>query len=135
MNKTIPITNPGDSPVFVGGKMIPPGETRVFTEAELPPEYKAPAPVAAAQAAGPDEALLLILAATVAQVVAGLPDLSDEELARLALLEAEGKDRKGVLEAITALQLERAENAVLEGSGDGDGDGDPGPGDAGDGGA
>lgn len=133
MTKTIPITNHGDSPKFVGGKMIPPGETRVFTEAELPPEYQAPAPVAELPAGGLDEPLLLILAATVAQVVAGLPDLSDEELARLALLEAEGKDRKGVLEAITALQLERAEQALLEGSGDGAGDGDdPGPGDSGD---
>ena len=47
MNKTVSITNDGDSPRYVMGRMIPPGETVVFAEDEAPPEYLAPAEDAA----------------------------------------------------------------------------------------
>ena len=47
MSKTISITNDGDSPRYVMGRMIPPGETITFTEEETPPELRQEAEAAA----------------------------------------------------------------------------------------
>jgi len=63
--------------------------------------------------AAPDtsEALIDLIAGTVSAVTAALPDLSNEDLARLNDLELEKGDfaRKGVLSAIAAEQSKRAE--------------------------
>lgn len=55
-----------------------------------------------------DKPLLAILEGTVPEVVTMLDALTDEELVRLAELEAEDKDRATVADAIAALQAKRA---------------------------
>ena len=103
----VPIENKGKMPLYVGGVMIPPGETRHFEDDLLPPEFRSSAPVVAEVDAG--DPLAELLEGNVAEVTAGLEGLSDELLARLAGMEAEGKARKGVLAAIAEAQLRRAE--------------------------
>lgn len=89
------IENLTDSPQWVAGRLIPPGEGR---EVEVADE--APAPVEEA-AVDPDAALRELLHGTVAAVAAALQGLSPESLQRLQVLEAEAeKPRKGVLEAL-----------------------------------
>lgn len=106
----VPVENKGQMPIYVAGTMIQPGETRHFEEDMLPPEYRQSAAVEAE--AAPLDPLLAVLELKVSDVVNGLPDLSDEELDRLEMLESEGKARKGVIEAVTADRLRRAEAKV-----------------------
>ena len=85
----IGVENRTDSPMYVGGMMIPAGETRHFEPEALPAEYR-PAPVVEdAPEAGPD-ALAVILEGSVREVLAGV-DASLE----------------------TALMLERKANQLL----------------------
>lgn len=112
----VPIENKGQMPIYVAGAMIPPGETRLFEEEALPPEYRPAAAVV-------DEAVLIdplaeVLLLSVDKVAKGLADLSAEELARLQLLEMEGKARKTLLEAIAEEGLRRADAAVNAGTGE-----------------
>lgn len=117
MGKTISVTNEGSSPRFVMGMMIPPGETRVFEEAEAPPELRpGAAPVAAV--AG-DDPLLAVAALSISKLEVGLPVLSDEELQRLEAIEqAKDKPRQGALAAIVAERLRRAEVTAPGGLGE-----------------
>ena len=88
------VSNETNSPLWVGGVMIAPGEGR---EVEVADE--APALVEET-AVDPDAALHELLGGNVAGVAAALNGLSAETLVRLQDLEAEGKNRKGVLEAL-----------------------------------
>lgn len=106
----VPISNDGQSVIFVGGRMIPPGEVVLFEEHELPAEYRAPAEPSAE--VPPEDPLAVILDMKVADVVNGLGALDDQDLAKLGELEAAGKARKGVLEAVAEEQLARAEAKV-----------------------
>ena len=112
----VPIENKGAMPIFVGGVMIPPGETRHFEDDMLPPEFRSAAPVAVEAEAG--DPLLDLLAGTVAEVAGGLSVLSDEFLTRLEALETDGKARNGVFKAIAVERLARAE-AVAAGDSEG----------------
>lgn len=117
MGKTISVTNDGDSPRFVMGMMIPPGETRTFEEHEAPPELR-PDAEKAPEAPG-DDPLLAVSALSVGKLATGLPALSDDELLRLEALEqAKDKPRQGALAAITAERLRRAEAAAPGGLGE-----------------
>ena len=108
------IENTGSNVMFVGGKMIPPGEGREVDERLLPPELRDPAPAPAAPAE-PSMAQLLaeLLKGPVKAVVAKLPELSGDALAMAEAIEA-GDDtpRKTVLEAVRAEQLKRAQAAL-----------------------
>lgn len=106
----VPVENNGQMPLYVAGVMIPPGETRHFEDDQLPPEFRQSAAVEAEEA--PADPLLAVLELKVADVVNGLADLSDEELDRLENIEAAGKARKGVIEAVTEERLRRAEKKV-----------------------
>lgn len=117
----VPVENKGKMPIYVAGVMIPPGEIRHFEDDMLPPEFRAPA---VAEEAIEMDPLVELLAMNVAQVVLGLAALTDEELARLEVLESEGKQRKGVAEGIAEEMLRRAELKVGNGSGDSSGSGD-----------
>lgn len=103
----VPVTNTTEMPIYVGGAMVPPGETRHFPAHQVPEHLrpKAPAP---ARAPEPDTVLAL-LDGTVADIAGALPGLSDEDLARLRQAEEDGKTRKGVMEAITEEVLRRAD--------------------------
>lgn len=102
------IENTTRQTIFVGGKMILPGEGRDIDEALLP--KAATEDPATDTAADPLEELLLALQAqTVAAIRAELPTLKVEALDRLEALEkAAEHPRKGVLEAVQAERLRRA---------------------------
>lgn len=105
----VPIENKGQNTLFIGGMMIPGGETAHFEEDDLPPEYRRAAEPLAEAALDP---LGDLLEGNVHEVVDGLSVLSDDFLARLEVLEGEGKKRKGVIEAIASERLARAEAAA-----------------------
>lgn len=88
------VTNDTPNMMYVEGRMIAPGEGREVDEADeaLPPVDEV--------VDDPDLALAELLAGNVAGVVAALAGLSAETLQRLQVLEAAGKDRKGVLEGL-----------------------------------
>lgn len=114
--RKVAFTNTTASFAHVGGVMIPPGDTR-DVDARLVPGYQAEA--AGAEPVVPADPLALVLAGKVAEVVAGLEALDDDELDRLMVLEAESdRPRKGVLEAAQTLLLARAA-ARLDGAGEG----------------
>ena len=101
------ITNDTESPRFIGGRMIPPGETVVVDVEELPPEYR---PEAVPPEPEPEVDRIVEIAAFKASLIVPiLPDLSDEDLARLQSIETEGSARKTVLEAIAGESLKRAQ--------------------------
>lgn len=110
MEKTRFVENDTAAPIFVAGRMIPPGEGRDVPESAFAPEpAKVIEPVADA-----DAPLRELLGGSVADVKAKLPDLTQEALDRLSDLEGEGKHpRKGVLEALADEKLKRAAAAQL----------------------
>ena len=103
----VPIENKGNSPIFVGGVMIPPGETRHFADDLLPPEFRSSAPVVKDELTDP---FAEILDGNVAEVTGALDLLNREWLVRLEAMEMAGKNRKGVLAAIAEEMLRRANN-------------------------
>lgn len=111
----IPITNHGASMMYVGAVMIPAGETRVFEEGQLPPHLRSPKAPAAEPAPEPDDRLE-ILELSVANFTrhlgerdeTGAPYASDEDLVFFREAEAEGRDRKGIIEALDQETLARA---------------------------
>lgn len=113
------IENKTMMPLFVAGVMIPPGETRHFEDDQIPPEHREPETAAAPE---PEADLMAELAAkNAATVIAALEGLSSEDLARLQLIEADGKARKTVMEGIAAEGLKRAQS-VLDADKDADQD-------------
>lgn len=104
----IPVKNNGAMPIWVGGTMIPAGETRHFDPHHVPPEHR-PARAKAESEAPPADPLQAIQSGSVKAIVAGIEALTDDELGRLEELEqAGGAPRKGVMEAIAAERLRRA---------------------------
>lgn len=93
--------------MFVGGRIIQPGEGRIV-------DVPAPAAVAAlVEEPDPDAALHELLAGNVHGVAAALDGLSEDSLVRLRELEAANiKPRKGVLEAIDAAAIALAAKAL-----------------------
>jgi hypothetical protein len=121
----IPVFNGGSMPLWVGGQMVPPGETRLLpahhVPAHLHPAVQA-APLPPAEA--PADPLAEILDGSVKDVVAALPGLDADQLMELEGLEGlREAPRKGVLEAVAAALLQRAAQAPANpptGAGDGD---------------
>lgn len=118
----IAVKNSGDSPRYVAGRMIPPGETEHFERHELPPAMRPAAETPAPAEAGPS-ALEALVAGKAADVVAALETLPDDDLAAVDALETAGKARKTVLEAIQAEWLRRAADAGEGGAGGEGGEG------------
>lgn len=104
------VTNPPNATcnLHVGGTVIRPGETRLC---EVPGE-----PATDKQAAVSDDPIKALAEGTVKDITSALPGLGDEDLVRLRELEAQGKDRSTLLEAIDETMLERAA-AAGEGAG------------------
>jgi acetylglutamate kinase len=101
--------------VFVGGKLLQPGESREFNLGDLPPECAPPVADAPADKTAAElqaERFGMILAGNVGGVVADLPALDKAELAELQALEQAGAARKGVLQAIDAALLALASAVV-----------------------
>lgn len=102
------VENTGKNVLFIGGKMILPGEIR---EVECAPPM-ADAPAEKTLEALQAERLGVILAGNVASVAAELPALDKAALAELLALEQAGAARKGVLQAIDAALLTLASAVV-----------------------
>lgn len=118
------ISNDTPNVMFVGGKMIPPGEGRDIDERDLPPEHREPAPEPE-EADGPsvDEQLEAILHQSVKDITGLLDSMTNEALDRLAELErAREHPRKTLLEALADEALRRANDALAGDKLDGDGD-------------
>jgi hypothetical protein len=116
------VENRTDATIFVGGKMIQPGEGReipihLVPPSMLPPELRAQP----AQAPAPTDAqaalqlLRDLQGHPVKQIVERLPDLSPEQLEQLHLLEGSSeKPRSTLLEHIRAEQLHRAQQKLQD---------------------
>lgn len=110
MNEKIPVTNNTKMPIYVAGSMIPAGETRHFDAHQVPPEFRPAAPVAESH---PVDSIAELLKGSVAAITAQFGTLSDQDLDRLEMLEAERTPpRKTLIEAISIERLTRA--AALE---------------------
>ncbi|UUZ68086.1 hypothetical protein LP416_27865 [Polaromonas sp. P2-4] len=107
MNKKF-FENTSGIAMFVGGKLLQPGEGREFNADDLPPEHQVAQPVAEPGEPTLAERLREILAGNVASVVERLPAMAKDELETLRQLEGEGAQRVGVGRAIQAELLARA---------------------------
>lgn len=118
------ISNDTPNVMFVGGKMIPPGEGRDIDERDLPPEHREPAPEPEPEAPSLDDELgVLLNEGTVKELTGLLPSLTIESLDRLAELErAREHPRKTLLEALADEALRRANEALAGDTLDGDDD-------------
>jgi len=110
----IPITNNSASPMYIGGYMILPGETRHIEEHHVPSHLR-PEEAPAAVAAAPDailelldKSVPLVVEAITARDDLGQPLLADDDLAKLKTAEESGKARKGLMAAIAEEELKRA---------------------------
>ncbi len=109
------IENTGTDVMFVGGKMIPPGEGRHIEVATTAPELSGETAAPAAEE-GPSLAQLVaeMLKGNVKSVVAQLAELTGEALDLVVTIEnADSTPRKSLLDAVAAEQLRRA-NVRLE---------------------
>lgn len=109
MKKT-PFTNSGDHPVYAGGVLVRPGETRMVDPSTVDGLSTAAEPEAPA-ASGQTNSVLKLLDQSIPKVLEALPELSDADLEAVRAAEQDGKTRKGVLEAIEALRIERVATA------------------------
>lgn len=107
----VPYTNTKDQPVSIGGKRINPGETRSVEQTFIPGYQPAAAPGPA-----PRDPVLEILDDSINNIVPKLPELSEEDFARVRQAEADGKSRSGLEKAFEEEALRRAEEAA-EGEG------------------
>jgi len=108
------ITNDGPNTIYVGGKMIAPGEGRDIDERDLPPEHRAPA-VAADEVIEPNLVELVheLRAKPVPAITAELPGLTQEALDLLNELEkASAKPRTSLLAALGNELIARADAAL-----------------------
>jgi hypothetical protein len=97
-------TNETNKFQHIGGVTVPPGETREVDASALPnyqPEGAPPAPLQV-------DPIAELLKKKVADVAAALPELSQEDLGKVAALEQDGQNRKSLMEAIGAENLRRA---------------------------
>ena len=108
------IENNGPHPIYVGGKLIAPGDNRDIDERDLPPEHRAPAVAAVEEpVASLDELLGELRAKSVDAIKAQLATLTQEELTRLNELEqVDAQPRKTLLEALGNELIRRADAAL-----------------------
>lgn len=117
----VAVTNGGRTTLFVGGVMIPPGETRHFPPNQVPTNLReiqaAAVPVPPAAPPAQEDNLLELLDKNTAEIAAKLPGLSSADLARLKAAEDAGKTRKGVMAALAEEELRRAQQAEDDNAG------------------
>lgn len=105
----IPVFNHSPHAVFIGGVMIPPGDTREVEET-LHPGYRR-----GDEAPAGDEARHIVdvlLAGDEAALLAAIPTLAHEDLELLGEREQQGVAREAVLAAISGRLLEAAGSAA-----------------------
>jgi hypothetical protein len=109
MNEWVSVFNDGDSPRYLGGICIPPGE---FGQV---PAHLVPATLAEPQPEIPADPLQATLALSVPEIVARFETLQPIDLVRLNDLEEQAeKPRKSLLEAIARELLVRGSAAQAD---------------------
>ena len=107
--KLVPFFNDTEHVVFMGGVMVPAGDTRLVDARLLVVEDE---PVSAGLDAEAGIDLEALLHGNVGEVVAKLPFLSLEQLQELGGLEQVGKSRQGILGPIADMLLTRANSEI-----------------------
>ena len=107
--KLVPFFNDTEHVVFMGGVMVPAGDTRLVDARLLVVEDELVSAGLDAEAGIDLEALLH---GNVGEVVATLPLLSLEQLQELGGLEQVGKSRQGILGPIADMLLTRANSEI-----------------------
>lgn len=105
----IPVTNFKGSTAYVGGKMIPAGETRMVDAAHVPP-HRRPGAAPKAPEPAPDP-LRDLLAQPVKTIPGALKHLAESMLDDVMALEQDGQARDAVFKALAAEKLRRAQAA------------------------
>lgn len=105
------IQNPGNDTIYVGGKMILPGEGRDIDTNFLPPELQdPPSTLSAAVEVSLIDLLAELQGKSVKVITAELPQLTHEALELLADMEGKAETpRSSLLGAIKAEQIRRAQ--------------------------
>lgn len=106
--KRIPYTNTTEQAAYVGGVLIQPGETRLVDALQVSPPDEG-TPPEATQDDDQTHSVLGLLDRSVKDIGEALPTLTDDNLTTLETAENDGKTRKGVLEAIAAERIRRAQ--------------------------
>lgn len=107
------ITNDSAEIIYVGGKMIPPGEGRDIDETLLPPEHRDAPADDEKQPPSLDELLAEELKKPVKEMIEGLGGMTQEALERMEVLEGEAKKpRTSLLQAIATEKVARADAAL-----------------------
>lgn len=105
----ITVHNPGTTPMPVGAAYVMPGESRTFDQQDVPRHLWPDSETAAPASAPATDAIADLQKKTVKEILAAIPDLSADDLKRLGDLEvAAKKPRTSLIDAISALELERA---------------------------
>lgn len=111
------IQNDTDAMIFIGGKMLLPGEGREFEDSLVPPEHQVPAEVPADEAMDLAQQLQGLLKAKVGEILPHLPLMTVEALAMVAQLEGESaRPRSSLLAAVDAERIARADAALQAGA-------------------
>lgn len=113
----VPIKNSGRETLYVGGYMIPPGETRILPASIVPAHFKpgAAAPVQSSPAPTMEDVVANILRHSVKEISEMLPSLQTEDIDALETTEsASEKPRKSLLTAFSEERLRRAAETDLE---------------------
>lgn len=108
------IENNGPHTIYVGGKMIAPGENRDIDERDLPSEHRGLAVAVEEAAPGLDDLVNELRAKSVKDITDELAGLTPEALDRLAELEqGDPIPRKTLLTALGDEHLRRANDAMV----------------------
>lgn len=110
--KRIYIENTGPVAKFIGGKLLQPGEGREFDQVDVPAEHRPAAAPATEEAPDALQPLKELLEKSIKAITPDLPALAAEQLQQLRALEEADQNRKGVLEAIAAEVLRRANEQI-----------------------
>ncbi|MGE4241719.1 hypothetical protein [Ramlibacter sp.] len=105
------VENPTAQTIFVGGKMIPPGEGREIP-IHLLPSAASSAPAADVEQPDAASELAKLLELSIKALLPELHLLDDEQLRALDALEQSAAGRKGVTSAIQELLLERGDTQL-----------------------
>lgn len=116
MKNRVAYTNPHKHPEYIGGVMIPAGETREI-DATHHPDYRPPE---SGTADTPQHIVDVLLAGDAANLLAHIPALGAEDLQLLSDREQEGARRKEVLSAIAVQLLTLASEQQDEQAGTGE---------------
>jgi hypothetical protein len=109
--KSVPFTNIGETTAHIDGKRIEPGQTRDVDPSMIPERLRKAVTADEAEDEPVDD-ITRILDNNIPEIESLLPDLSDDDLAKVKAAEMAGKTRSGLMKAIGEEELRRANEKV-----------------------